>query len=1246
MGIISNRDLFTASFYNSEMHFSIENLSPNYIKNIPISLRLAEKMILRGVQTTPSYYLSKQLEHYYPKHLFNPEYQPFFINSKEPKWLNTILGNPETDDNPALLFYENLSKDLKDFSFASKLFIPEYRICDFIPGLISENKFNKDTRVDFFLPHCLLVIEIDGKHHEKIKDGDRYRDESLARYGCKILRISTDSVRNRNNEYLNKIEEIYQLLKNSDALIKYKESFKKKLYSSNKDSSLGYVAVAICRLQVLIIQLIKRGQLKLNSKEWKISISSDVISVFNWAELAIEDIFHWMRPISTLYDEIIKEPIITINLISDYKHIDGFLRIDFKLSERPDEDTIPDISVRSSYINSIYTPQKKNDFTQSKIFCDFNKFDSMNSDTNITHSKQIKSPINKDKEASLLLFLKQLFGHHSFKDKQFRIIESIFRQSNTLGLLPTGGGKSLCFQVAGSLQIGCSIVVCPIIALMKDHVEELCELGFSGRVDMISSYTTPLERKDIFKRIREGKIHFLFVSPERFQNKDFRVTVKELSSKSLLSYVVIDEVHCLSEWGHDFRPAYLALSNTIHNILNLKIPIISLTATASYNVLINLKSELKLEEEDVVYGMERGRDELNFDIINIEKNVKNQTNREEVLLDRLDAIIQEKDFDPIDSSGIIFTPHVNGALGCYELQVTIKNKFKHRINTGFFSGMAPKKWSDINVDNKKISYNKRESAYNVFKYNTQDSFKANKIQLMVATKSFGMGINKKNIRFSIHYTMPISLESLYQEAGRSGRDGNTAKNIVLFEKNKDIKDTLYDKDTSIKDLQSATNIRNRSDFFIQLYMIMSDKLPLDEEVFNCTSLIRYFYDQEINKSPLYTDVKKQILRRKSTTFKSERHFTNLKNRILDEDFDNLINELENYRNKTKNNIIIDIPLKYITSNGYPLGYWFSCLKTNYQLNFISENQADKLKRALGVKELIFIEKINPEVVLYRLFQLGIVSDWLVEDHFSKIYTVTYKIIKAKEIGSNVLNEIQKFEPSESELKIHKQEIDGILEDRKINTRIPRLVKYFLQWCNQHFLYNRRQSLKTIHDYCTVFDKHGPEDFKRKIDAYFRVDSQSRQIFQHLDENFEQAPKSLNKVLMTNKNSLLPTEEIKELTFLLARYLESYENNPWLDLLSSMCRLITKSFDDGDGRVRLYHFISESKKNSTNWINTLTNFLDFAKFLNDEEKLILSQAVEPFLEDLDELLLLHKYLQDSHSALMYINRINRRLENVF
>ena len=115
---------------------------------------------------------------------------------------------------------------------------------------------------------------------------------------------------------------------------------------------------------------------------------------------------------------------------------------------------------------------------------------------------------------------------------------------------------------------------------------------------------------------------------------------------------------------------------------------------------------------------------------------------------------------------------------------------------------------------------------------------------------------------------------------------------------------------------------------------------------------------------------------------------------------------------------------------------------------------------------------------------------------------------------------------------------------------------------------------------------------------------------------------------------------------MARYLESYENNPWLDLLSSTCRLITKSFDDPDGKARLDRFISEAKKNSENWKITLDNLLKFAQILKNDEKLLLSQSIEPYLEETDELILLHKYLQDDHSALTYLDKINKRLENVF
>ena len=122
--------------------------------------------------------------------------------------------------------------------------------------------------------------------------------------------------------------------------------------------------------------------------------------------------------------------------------------------------------------------------------------------------------------------------------------------------------------------------------------------------------------------------------------------------------------------------------------------------------------------------------------------------------------------------------------------------------------------------------------------------------------------------------------------------------------------------------------------------------------------------------------------------------------------------------------------------------------------------------------------------------------------------------------------------------------------------------------------------------------------------------------------------------------------MNDLIFTLARYLESYESNPWLDLLSSMCRLITKSFDNPDGKIRLFHFISEAKKNSKDWKVTLENFLNFSKILNKEEKLILSQSIEPYLDDVEELIMLHKYLQDDYSAITYLNKVNKRLDNVF
>ena len=221
----------------------------------------------------------------------------------------------------------------------------------------------------------------------------------------------------------------------------------------------------------------------------------------------------------------------------------------------------------------------------------------------------------------------------------------------------------------------------------------LNKIGFYGRSAFINSETDKWERNNILQRVREGKIHFLIVSPERFQLKYFRETIKQLSNANLLSYIVIDEVHCLSEWGHDFRTSYLALSHTIFSVLKLKNPIISLTATASLTVLENIKTELKLNHDDVIYKMHNSRDELNFHVLKTNKVSK---------LDTLNQIISHKEeegFFSNNSAGIVFTMHVNGSLGCFPLEQNFKKNHPN-IKTGIFSGKQPDYWTSPTYLNK------------------------------------------------------------------------------------------------------------------------------------------------------------------------------------------------------------------------------------------------------------------------------------------------------------------------------------------------------------------------------------------------------------------------------------------------------------------------------------------------------------------------------------------------------------------
>ena len=386
------------------------------------------------------------------------------------------------------------------------------------------------------------------------------------------------------------------------------------------------------------------------------------------------------------------------------------------------------------------------------------------------------------------------------------------------------------------------------------------------------------------------------------------------------------------------------------------------------------------------------------------------------------------------------------------------------------------------------------------------------------------------------------MESLYQETGRTGRDGEKAKNIILFtDEIEEVPPSIHNVETSLSELEKYVEqdrFKNRGDLKHQISLIAFNKQSIDEEL--------------------------------EATL-------------------NLLNQLE--------------------------------------------------KKNSNSTQLIAKHEVN----LYRLLQIGIVKDWLVINSFTNIYQVNYGLIPDEEIADNVFKKIVKYLPSEAENNNHKKQLNNIIISDLENKK-EHLIRHLLKWNNDNFLYMRRQSLKTLYDYTKEFEKTGAEEFKQKIESYFKVNEQSIMIEQYMESEYEFAPPFLKEILIKD-NKLIPNDQVKELIFILARFLESYQNNPWLNLLSSMCRLITKSFDNPDGKVRLYNFVTEAKKNSDNWKITLENLLDFAKTLNDEDKLTLSQVLQPHLDNDDELIMLHKYLQDDYSAIIYLDKFNKRLEKV-
>ncbi|MDW2984056.1 DNA helicase RecQ [Enterococcus faecium] len=325
--------------------------------------------------------------------------------------------------------------------------------------------------------------------------------------------------------------------------------------------------------------------------------------------------------------------------------------------------------------------------------------------------------------------LKQYFGYDEFRPGQKEIIQKVIDQENVLGIMPTGSGKSICYQLPALLLDGLAVVVSPLISLMKDQVDAANQLGIPAT--FINSSLDGYETARRFQEIDRQQYRLLYIAPERFIMPDFIQAMKRWNVRM----IAIDEAHCISQWGHDFRPSYLQMANQLDQLPNRPV-IVALTATATVQVATDIKRLLKIPENNHIQtGFER--ENLRFQVIKDQK-------KEQYLIEYLKINKNQ--------SGIIYAATRKEVDRLYHL---LK---KFDFSVGRYHGG--------------LNENERTEM--------QEAFLYDRLQLIVATNAFGMGINKSNVRFVIHYQIPGSLEAYYQEAGRAGRDGLSSEAILLF----------------------------------------------------------------------------------------------------------------------------------------------------------------------------------------------------------------------------------------------------------------------------------------------------------------------------------------------------------------------------------------------------------------------------------------------------------------------------------
>lgn len=573
---------------------------------------------------------------------------------------------------------------------------------------------------------------------------------------------------------------------------------------------------AVARIQKTLIEAIISERLDINKQEWNILVIEDNTSV---AKISIEDFsetYHNLIALTNDYDEMVlpRLSVSTKKNASSKKKYDAV--IDVSIDQPCNAKDVSFSDFKAS--NDCYFIVRSSE----RVYADRILYTTERISYKPLVERNSQGVYNRIEEncSKLRYFLNLIFRKEDFRPGQLPILNRALQLKSVIGLLPTGGGKSLTYQLAAMLQPAVTLVVDPLKGLMKDQYDGLLNTG----IDCISYINS-----DITKNFKEGRrrelaltgsqVQIMFLSPERLSIHRFRNVLRSMRESGVyFAYGVIDEVHCVSEWGHDFRLAYLHLGRNLFNYVLPKkvegkdnhISLFGLTATASFDVLADVQRELSgtnafsLEEDATVRYENTNRLELQYNVVEVDAKDANKAwgvgdIKEKKLLEVINDATQ-KIVDIQDNSAVkyikerfierenLIDPAIVNKIQDAKLDVDVENGWYNQTNTdtaGIVFCIRASEKTNLSVPSVEATLREKGlSSISTFKGGDdteyQDAFLKGKTCMMVATKAFGMGIDKSNVRMTFHLNYPGSLESFVQEAGRAGRDKKMALATIMY----------------------------------------------------------------------------------------------------------------------------------------------------------------------------------------------------------------------------------------------------------------------------------------------------------------------------------------------------------------------------------------------------------------------------------------------------------------------------------